>query len=115
MRRFGARSGDRGQIVGGNPFETSAEEAPKEAGLSISGMVLVRGILGGVVGGVVGFFAFQWLARQGMYGMMIPGASIGLGAGLAARGRSAALGVLCAIAAIGLSIFAEWAVRPFVI
>lgn len=77
-------------------------------------LLLVRGVAGAVVGGVVGYFVFRWLARQGFYGVMIPGALLGLGAGLAARGRSQALGVICAIGAIGLAIFAEWATFPFV-
>ena len=86
----------------------------KEVRPPVAVMVVVRGILGGVVGGVVGYIVFQWLARQGMYGMMIPGALIGLGAGLAARGRSMTLGVLCALAAVGVSIFAEWTLFPFI-
>jgi hypothetical protein len=78
------------------------------------GLVLLRGIAGGMVGGVLGFFVFQWLARRGLYGMMIPGAAIGLGAGLAARGKSVALGVICIVAAIALAVFAEWFLFPFV-
>src|SRR5438045_782112 len=79
-----------------------------------SAFVLLRGVLGGIVGGAVGFFVFQWLARRGYYGMMIPGAAVGLGAGLAARTRSVPLGILCALAAIGLSLVAEWTVFPFI-
>jgi len=76
--------------------------------------VLLRGIAGGVLGGAIGFFVVRWLARQGMYGMMIPGAMIGLGAALTARGRSVVLGVICALAAVALAIFIEWALFPFV-
>ena len=96
------------------PFEASRELKPANATPMTSVLVIVRGIAGGVLGGVVGFFVFQWLARSGLYGMVIPGAAIGLGAGLAARGRSVVLGVICALGAVVLSIFAEWALFPFV-
>ena len=98
-----------------NPNPAPALPITSSSGLPRQAIIILRGIAGGIFGGAIGFFVFQWLARQGMYGRMIPGALIGLGAGLAARGRSVALGVLCAIAAIALSIFAEWAVRPFLI
>ena len=91
-----------------DPTQAPAHLAAPSHKLPNSAIVILRGVAGGIAGGAIGFFVFQWLARQGMYGMMIPGAAIGLGAGLAAGGRSVALGVLCAIAAVGLSIFAEW-------
>jgi hypothetical protein len=75
--------------------------------------VLLRGVAGAIVGGAVGIFVFQLLARQGLYGIMIPGAILGLGAGLVARGRSIPLGVACALAALALAIFAEWTMFPF--
>jgi len=76
-------------------------------------LVLLRGVAGAAVGGVVGYFVFRFLARQGLYGIMIPGALVGLGAGLAARGRSIVLGAICAVAAVGLAIYAEWSAFPF--
>jgi hypothetical protein len=76
--------------------------------------VLLRGLAGAVVGGVVGYFVFRLLASQGLYGIMIPGALLGLGAGLAARGKSIPLGVVCAVAAIALAIYAEWTMFPFI-
>jgi hypothetical protein len=97
--------------VNENPFESS--QASRPVGLTDIWVVL-RGIGGGVVGGVIGFFVFRWLARQGMYGMMIPGALIGLGAGLAARGKSLPLGVICACAAVIAAVVIEWALFPFV-
>jgi hypothetical protein len=100
--------------VSENPFASSKEPMPRYAAPTGQVLVVVRGIIGGILGGVVGFFVFQWLARRGLYGMMIPGAGIGLGAGLAARGKSVLLGVICAAAAVGLSLVAEWAVFPFI-
>ena len=55
--------------------------------------VLLREFAGAVVGGAVGIVAFQMLARAGFYGIMLPGAFLGLGAGLAARGKSLPLGI----------------------
>ena len=97
-----------------NPVEASRGVKTAKAAPMTSALVILRGVLGGVLGGVVGFFVFQWLARSNLYGMVIPGAAVGLGAGLAARGRSLVLGIICAVGAIGLSVFAEWSVFPFV-
>jgi hypothetical protein len=74
----------------------------------------LRGIGGAVVGGIVGYFLFRWLISQGFYGIMIPGVLIGLGSAAAARGKNLTLGILCVVAAIGLTIWAEWSVAPFV-
>ncbi|HEX5102637.1 MAG TPA: hypothetical protein VFV87_02425 [Pirellulaceae bacterium] len=73
---------------------------------------LVRGVGGAIAGGAAGYFVFRWLATNGFYGLMIPGLLVGLGAGLAARGRSHVLGVICAIAALMLMIVAEWLRAP---
>jgi hypothetical protein len=68
------------------------------------------GVVGAIAGGVAGFYTFKWLYHQGFYGMMIPGALLGLGAGLLARHRSLARGVACAIAALALALYTHWAV-----
>jgi hypothetical protein len=99
--------------VNEQPLEASREPMPiRSSGLRES-LVVVRGVAGGIVGGVLGFFLVGWLKGQGMYGMMIPGALIGLGAALAARGRSLVLGVICALAAVVFGFVIEWAVFPF--
>jgi hypothetical protein len=77
-------------------------------------LVLLRGIIGAAIGGVVGYFVFRWLARAGLYGIMAPGLLLGLGAGLAARGQSQGLGILCGLAAAIVTVFAEWSVFPFI-
>ncbi len=74
----------------------------------------VRGIAGAVIGGLVGYYAFFWIARQGFYGMILPGALLGLGCGLLSKGRSVPLGVLCGVAALFLGLFTEWCWRPFI-
>src|SRR6185312_895481 len=61
-----------------------------------------------------GYFLFHVLATRGAIGYAIPGALLGLGAGLSAGGRSWLLGIACAVAALGLTVYAEWAHFPFV-
>jgi hypothetical protein len=71
------------------------------------------GLVGALIGGTLGFYTFGWLHDHGYYGPMIPGAFLGLGSGLLARHHSLVRGVLCGVAAIGLSLFTEWWFRPF--
>src|SRR5687768_15579378 len=68
-------------VMSDNPYEAAGDFAARPTRRSHS-VVVLRGVAGGVVGGVLGFFVFQWLARQGMYGMMIPGAGGGVGGGV---------------------------------
>lgn len=72
------------------------------------------GALGSVIGGVLGFYTFKWLLGYGFYGPMIPGAFLGLGCSTLAQHPSNARGIACGIAALGLGLGAEWALRPFV-
>ncbi len=71
------------------------------------------GLVGAIVGGVLGFYTFGWLVYYGYYGLMIPGAFLGLGCSLAASHPSMIRGLLCGIAAVGLAIFTEWKYWPF--
>ncbi len=73
----------------------------------------VRGLVGAILGGVLGFYTFGWLHHQGFYGLMIPGAFLGLGCGLLAGRPSLARGVVCGVAAIALAIYTEWRYWPF--
>jgi hypothetical protein len=91
------------------PQETMREYTPQTG----STLVLLRGIVGGAVGGVVGYLLFRWLLSKGFYALVLPGALLGLGAGLAARGRSQPLAIVCAAAAICLAFYAEWVRAPF--
>jgi hypothetical protein len=72
------------------------------------------GLIGAAIGGVVGFYAFGWLIERGFYGLVIPGAFLGLGCSLLARHTSTARGIMCAVAAVGLSLYTEWYFRQFV-
>jgi hypothetical protein len=66
------------------------------------------GLVGAILGGVVGFYTFRWLLDHGFYGLIIPGAFLGLGCSLLARHPSTARGVCCGIAALALSVFTDW-------
>ncbi len=74
----------------------------------------LMGLSGAVVGGVVGHGAAFWIARQGFYALVLPGALLGLGGGLLVRDRSSARGVVCGLAALGLGLFTDWRVEPFI-
>ena len=99
---------------------TSAPHNPYQAALPLpasgtqQALVILRGLAGAAIGGAIGYLVFRWLARSGLYGIIVPGALLGLGAGLAARGHSMLLGVIAACAALVLSIFAEWSLFPFI-
>lgn len=79
-----------------------------------SAINIARGAGGAAVGGAAGFLGFGWLASQGFYAAALPGIALGVGAGLAAKQRSLTLAILCAVAALLLSILAEWKNFPFV-
>ncbi len=68
----------------------------------------VRGLVGAILGGVLGFYTFGWLLQQGFYGLMIPGALLGLGCGIAAGQPSLARGIACGVAAVTLAIYTQW-------
>lgn len=69
---------------------------------------LLRGICGAIVGGALGHFGFVWIATKGFYSLVLPGALLGLGFGLASQQRSVVFGVMCAIAALALGMYSEW-------
>jgi MFS family permease len=71
------------------------------------------GLIGAVIGGVLGFYTFGWLEHHGFYGLAIPGSFLGLGCGLLAQHRSLPRGIVCAVAALALSLFTEWKFHPF--
>lgn len=86
----------------------------KSAGPSPNQMwIILRGLGGAVAGGIAGYFLFALLLRNNLYTSMIPGALLGIGAGLAARGKSPLLGIICGVAAIPLAIWSEWMLMPF--
>ena len=71
-------------------------------------------LLCGVIGGVVGYFTFFLLARQGFYGLILPGGLIGIGAGIF-RTKSKYVAIVCGVMALALGLFTQWQFAPFVV
>jgi hypothetical protein len=91
---------------------TPGGDAVATTGRQVAGHLL--SMIGAVAGGILGYYTFGWIYHHGFYGMMIPGALLGLGSGLVAPAPSHARGVLCAVAGIVLGLFTEWNYRPFI-
>ena len=89
----------------------STSQNPRSSGFSISSLLL--GLLGAVAGGVAGYYGFHWAVSNALYAMVLPGALVGLGFGLAARRGHWSYGVIAALLALGLSLFCEWSAFPF--
>ncbi len=60
-------------------------------------------LAGALAGGLIGYFAFLWIARQGFYALVLPGALVGIGASLAPN-RSLAMCVVCGVLALALGL-----------
>lgn len=73
------------------------------------------GVVGAAVGGVLGYLAFLWIVRQGLYALILPGAALGLGAGLGARHNSHSAAAGYGVLALLLTIFCEWRFAPFAV
>jgi hypothetical protein len=72
----------------------------------------ILGTIGATIGGLLGYFVFVWLVSRGLYGMIIPGAFLGLGCSLFARHHSILRGAFCGVAALFLGFYTEWRVFP---
>lgn len=71
---------------------------------------LVLGTLGGCVGGAIGGLACQLLAENGLYGVALPGALVGLGFGLASRQRHIGLGFVSGSLGLLAGLLTQWKV-----
>ena len=69
-------------------------------------------LLGAGIGGFLGYMGFFWLAHQGLYGLILPGGLLGMGAGIA-NTRSKYISVVCGLLALALGFFTEWRFAPF--
>ncbi len=70
-------------------------------------------LIGAALGGTVGYYLFFWITRQGYYGLIIPGALLGIGAGLFKPGGKW-VAVVCGIAAVILGLVCEWQFAPYI-
>jgi len=75
--------------------------------------VVGRGMAGAVVGGMIGWGVFHFLVSQGLYGLVLPGALIGLVCGTASGGVSNINAALCAVGGLVVGLLLEWAYFPF--
>ena len=65
------------------------------------------------IGGILGHLAFLWIARQGFYALILPGALLGFGASLF-MSTSKAVHCICGFLALALGLYTEWSFAPFV-
>ena len=70
-------------------------------------------LLGALIGGVLGHFIFFWVTQQGFYGLILPGAGVGIGAGFFAA-KTKWMPISCGVFALLLGLFTEWRYSPFV-
>ena len=71
------------------------------------------GAIGALIGSVIGYYIFLWIAGQGFYGLAIPGAFVGVGAGICIRHRSWIFAGGCGVWGALVGIFTEWKFAPF--
>ena len=74
---------------------------------------ILLSLLGATVGGTLGYFGFRWLISQNLYGLVLPGGLLGLGAGIG-KSQTRWLPFVTAPAALMLGLFAEWSWAPFI-
>jgi hypothetical protein len=77
-------------------------------------LVIARGLAGALAGAVLGWFAFNWLIGQGLYGLALPGALVGFVCGAVSGGASLANAIFCTLIALVLMLVLEWKHFPFV-
>lgn len=77
-------------------------------------MKTILTVVGGIAGGVLGFFATGWLAGQGLYSVLLPGAFLGLGTLLGKGSRGIAIPVLMGLLGVSAVYLAEWHYFPFI-
>ena len=75
----------------------------------------VRALAGIVAGAVCGYVVFRFLAKNGLYAPMVPGALVGMGCGMWVKTRSHARAVICVLVATFVNAWSEWMHFPFVI
>jgi hypothetical protein len=71
-------------------------------------------LAGALAGGIAGHFLFVWIARQGFYALVLPGALIGCVGGWLLRRRSPTFAVVCCVLALATGVVSEWRLAPFV-
>lgn len=71
---------------------------------------LALGIVGGIAGGFAGGLICKFLADQGFYGVILPGALVGLGFALAARKGHFGFGAVSGVLGLLAGLLTQWKV-----
>lgn len=74
----------------------------------------LRAMSGAIIGAGLGYLAFNFMANNGLYAMVLPGALVGLVAGRVSGAYSNAIGAACAVIGTLTSVLIEWNFAPFV-
>ena len=69
---------------------------------------LLLPLAGAAAGALLGYFAFGWLAHQGLFAAALPGALLGAGYGMFVKHRSIPPAIACGFCALLLGIFSDW-------
>lgn len=75
----------------------------------------LRGLAGAIIGGVIGYFLTKWIASQGFYALVVPGALAGLGCGYLSGARSNAIGIACGVLGLVAGLATDWMLAPFAV
>lgn len=75
---------------------------------------ILRGIGGAIFGAFLGYLLAKWCGEFGYKAMVIPGAFLGLGFGLASQYRNLICGIVCGVAGLAWGVTSEWLIFPFV-
>ena len=94
-----------------NEPQTELNAAPAGGRAGYGGALL--GTAGAVAGAVVGVLLFVWIARQGFYAMVLPGAATGIGAALLSGRRSAVVAAVSGVVGTAAGVVGEWQLAPF--
>ena len=95
-----------------------ATASPSPADLALAQkndrMKAILTIVGALFGGILGFVTVGWLARQGLYSVLLPGAFMGIGALIGKGYRGAIIPFLLGPLGIVAVYLAEWHYFPFI-
>lgn len=72
------------------------------------------GAIGALIGSAIGPPVFLWIASQGFYAVALPGAFVGVGAGIGIRHRSHLFAAACGVWAAFICVYSEWKFGPFI-
>ena len=97
-----------------DPFPSPSDSRPSAITGAMTPNNLFGGIIGAAIGGAVGYAVFVLVLGLGFYALVVPGALLGLGCSIGSRTYSRTLAIICAVAAVPLSLFAEWSQFPFI-